>query len=160
MYMHTHTHSVTSFWWLATWSNTRKTPITSCIFSQLCNCLLVVAPNYFIQSLQKVQNYCKTHNTPIQQKLHWLPVTECTKLHACVFMLLMDLVFSVSINCKLSALHPICLTPLLSLAYSNPTIQIQDFIAFTLFPTLDFMQNSFPLDLRHCPDITALVDWA
>ena len=70
--------------------DTTKTLVTTCILSMLDygNRLLIGAPNYLIQLLQKVQNSAarlvfksprNTHSTPLLQKLHWLPVSERIK---------------------------------------------------------------------------------
>ena len=71
-----------------------KTLFTPCILSQLdyFNSLLMGTPDSVIQPLQRVQNFAARlilmapqHNdsTPLQQKLHWLPISE----HACASML-------------------------------------------------------------------------
>ena len=64
--------------------------VTSYILSQLdyCNCLLMGTPNSVIQPLQKIQNFAARlvllaphhhHWTPLLEKLHWLPISECIK---------------------------------------------------------------------------------
>ena len=70
--------------------DTAKTLVTSFILSRLdyCNCLLMGTPNSVIQPLQKIQNFaaklmllapCHHHSTPLLEKLHWLPISECIK---------------------------------------------------------------------------------
>ena len=53
-----------------------------------CNCLLMGTPNSVIQPLQKIQNFAARlvllaprhhHSTPLLEKLHWLPISECIK---------------------------------------------------------------------------------
>ena len=67
-----------------------KTLVTSYILSRLdyCNCLLMGTPNSVIQPLQKIQNFAARlvllaprhhHSTPLLEKLHWLPISECIK---------------------------------------------------------------------------------
>ena len=67
-----------------------KTLVTSYILSQLnyCNCLLMGTPNSVIQPLQKIQNFaarlvvlapCHQHSTPLLEKLHLLPISDCIK---------------------------------------------------------------------------------
>ena len=64
--------------------------LLSYILSQLdyCNCLLMGTPNSFIQPVQKIQNFAARlvllaphhhHSTPLLEKLHWLPISECIK---------------------------------------------------------------------------------
>ena len=70
--------------------DTTKTLVTSYILSRLdyCNCILMGTPNSVIQPLQKIQNFavrlvllapCHHHSTPLLEKLHWLPISECIK---------------------------------------------------------------------------------
>ena len=67
-----------------------KTLVTSFILSWLdyCNCLIMGTPNSVIQPLQKIQNFAARlvllaprhhHSTPLLEKLHWLPISECIK---------------------------------------------------------------------------------
>ena len=67
-----------------------KTLVTSCILSRLdyCNCLLMGAPNFVFQPLQKIQNFAARlvllaprhyHSAPLLEKLHWLPISERIK---------------------------------------------------------------------------------
>ena len=64
-----------------------KTLVTSDILSrlELCNYLLMGAPNSVIQPLQKAQNFAARlivmarrhhHSTSLLTKLHWLPISE------------------------------------------------------------------------------------
>ena len=67
-----------------------KTLVTSCIISQVdyCNCLLMGTPNSVIHPLQTIQNFAARlillaphhqHSTPLLEKVHWLPISECVK---------------------------------------------------------------------------------
>ena len=67
-----------------------KTLVTSHILSRLdyCNCLLMGTPNSVIKPLQKILNFAARlvfleprhhHSTPLQEKLHWLPISERIK---------------------------------------------------------------------------------
>ena len=67
-----------------------KTLVTSYVLSRLdyCNCLLMGTPNSVIQPLQKIHNFAARfvllaprhhHSTPLLEKLHWLPISECIK---------------------------------------------------------------------------------
>ena len=65
-----------------------KTPVTSYVLSQLhyC-CLLMGTPNSVIQPLQKILNFAARlillaphhHSTPLLEKLHLLPISDCIK---------------------------------------------------------------------------------
>ena len=70
--------------------DTTKTLVTSYILSRFdyCNCLLMGTPNSVIQPLQKIQNFAARlvllaprhhHSTPLLEKLHRLPISECIK---------------------------------------------------------------------------------
>ena len=70
--------------------DTTKTLVTSSILIRLdyCNCLFMGTPNSVIRPLQKILNFaarlvllapCHHHSTPLLEKLHWLPISECIK---------------------------------------------------------------------------------
>ena len=146
-----------------------KTLVTSYILSRLdyCNCLLVGTPNSFIQPLQKIQNFAARlvllaphhhHSTPLLEKLHWLPISECIKYKvACMC-------FS-AINGSGPAYLPellhVC-TPSHTLRSSSDTrmLEIQQykhkthgFHTFSCFgPPI---WNSLPQDLRHCSTLSS-----
>ena len=67
--------------------DTTKTLVTSYILSRL-DCLPMGTPNSVIQPLQKIQNFAARlvllaprhhHSTPLLEKLHRLPISECIK---------------------------------------------------------------------------------
>ena len=146
-----------------------KTLVTSYILSRLdyCNCLLMGTPNSVIQPLQKIQNFAARlvllatrhhHSTPLLEKLHWLPISECIKYKvACMCFS----TISGSGPAYLSELLHVY-TPSRTLRSSSDTcmLEIQQykckthgFRTFSCFGP--HIWNSLPQDLRHCSTLSS-----
>ena len=148
-----------------------KTLVTSSILSQLdyCNCLLMGTPNSVIQPLQKIQNFaarlvllapCHHHSTPLLEKLHWLPISECIKYKvACMcFRIQCYKWFWSCLPLWTSAcLHYILYTTLFFWHphAGNPTIQTQDSWLSHLPLLGPHIWNSLLQDLRHCSTLSS-----
>ena len=141
-----------------------KTLVTSYILSRLnyCNYLLMGTPHSVIQPLQKMQNFAARlvllasrhhHSTPLLEKPHWLPISECIKYKvSCVCFS----AISGSGPAYLSELLHVY-TPSRTLRSSSDTrmLEIQQykrkthgFRTFSCFGP--HIWNSLPQDLRHC----------
>ena len=143
--------------------HSHKTIVTSYMLSRhgYCHCLLMDTPNSVIQPLQKILNFaarlvllapCHHHSTPLLEKLHWLPISECVKYKvACMcFIVIND-----SGPAYLSELLHIS-TPSHTLRSSSDTRMLttqqykrrtRGFRSFSCFGP--HIWNSFPQDLRH-----------
>ena len=149
--------------------NATKTLVTSYILPWLdyCNCLLMGTPNSVIQPLQKIQNFAARlvllaphhhHSTPLLEKLHWLPISECIK-YKVVCMCFSDISGSgPAYHSEL--LHVYTLSCTLFSSSDTRMLEIQQykckihgFHAFSCFGT--HIWNSLPQDLRHCSTLSS-----
>ena len=147
-----------------------KNRVTSYILSLLdyCNCLLMAASNLDIQPFQKIQNFAATlvlfaphhhHSTPLLEKLHWLPISECIKYKvACMCFIAIN----GSGPAYLSELLHVY-TPSRTLRASSDTrmLKIQqykrkthEFLTFSC--SGPHIWDSLPQDLRHCSTLSFL----
>ena len=143
--------------------------VTSYIFSRLdyCNCLMGT-PNSVIQSLQKILNFaarlvllapCHHHSTPLPEKLHWLPVSECIKYKVvCMCFSAISGSGPAYFSELLHVYSPDCT---LRSSSDNRMLEIQQykhkthgFHAFFRFGP--HIWNSLPQDLRHCSTLPHL----
>ena len=144
--------------------------VTSYILSQLdyCNCLLMGTPNSVIQPLKKMQNFAATarlvllashhHQTPLLEKLHWLPISEHINYKVTCMCL-------IAINGSGPAylselLHVYTLSRTLYSSSDTHMLKIQkykhkthSFHTFSCFGP--HICNSLPQELRHCSALSS-----
>ena len=126
------------------------------------NCLLMGTPNSVIQPLQKIQNFAARlvllaprhhHSTPLLEKLHWLPISECIKYKvACMCFTAINGSGPAYLS---ELLHVYTLSHTLHSSSDTCMLEIQQckckthgFRTFSCFGP--HIWNSLPQDLRHC----------
>ena len=123
-------------------------------------------PNSAIQPLQKIQNFAARlvllaprlhHSTPLLEKPHWLPISECIKYK--VAFVCFNAINGSGPACLSGLLH--VYTPSRTLRSSSDTrmLKIQQYKrkshGFRAFPCFGpHIWNSLPQDLRHCSTLS------